>query len=168
MKSHELRQEGEPAGASVQCRTKPRHRILVVDEDSDIRLLYTNALTRTSCRVDTAADGAAGWDAIQANSYNLLITEHSLPGLMGVELVRKMRAAGMGLPVVMTASRLPTNELVRDPTLQLAAMLPKPFYIGQLLETVRTALRPTVTLRKPIAPMPAWRNWPLAVGLRLR
>ncbi len=138
----------------------------MVDDDSDIRLLYTNALARPSCHVDTVGDGAAGWEALQANHYNLLITEYSLPGLTGVDLVRKLRAARMDLPVVMAAVRLPTRDLVLDPALQLAAVLPKPFYISQLLETVRVLLRATDSPREPIAPLPAWRNSPSADGLR--
>jgi DNA-binding response OmpR family regulator len=138
----------------------------VVDDDSDIRLLYANALARPSCHVDTAADGTTGWEALQANHYNLLITEYSLPGLTGVDLVRKLRAARMDLPVVIAAVRLPTRDLVLDPSLQLAAVLPKPFYISQLLETVSVLLRATDSPREAIPPLPAWRNWPLADSLR--
>ena len=139
----------------------------MVDEDSDLRLLYADVLALPGYHVDAAEDGAAGWEALQANNYNLLITEHSLPKLTGVELVRKLRAARMAMPVVMTAVQLPMQELARDPSLQLAAMLPKPFYISELLETVRVALRATDSPREQIAPPPNWRSQPFAVGLRL-
>ena len=167
MKDNELLHKGEPAGASVLCREKPHHRILVVDDDSDIRLLYTNALAQSGCRVDVAKDGAAGWEALQTNNYQLLITEHCLPGLTGIELVRKLRAARLAVPVVMTAVRLPGQELVRDPSLQLAAMLPKPFYISQLLETVKEVLRATDSPRERIDPLPDRQARPSAAGLRL-
>src|SRR5208283_5465696 len=143
MKDNVLLQMGEPAGASVQRRANPRHRILVVDDDSDLRRLYADALTRPGCCVDAAEDGAAGWEALQANNYHLLITEHSLPKLTGVELVRKLRSARMAVPVVLAAERLPTYELARNPSLQLAATLSKPFYISQLLDTVKNVLRAT-------------------------
>ena len=57
-----------------------------------------------------AEDGVAAWEALQVNNYNLLITEHNLPKLTGVELVRKLRAARMDVPVVMAAVRLPTRN----------------------------------------------------------
>ena len=139
----------------------------MVDDDSDLRLLYADALARPGYHVDAAEDGAAGWEALQANSYNLLITEHNLPKLTGVELVRKLRAARMAVPVVMAAERLPTQELARDPSLQLAAVLPKPFYISELLETVRAVLRATDSAREQIEPLPNWRSQPSAGGLRL-
>ena len=81
--------------------------------------------------------------ALRVNNYNLLITEHNLPTLTGVELVKTLRAARMALPVIMAAARLPVQELDRNPLLQPVAVLPKPFYLSQLLETVGAVLRAT-------------------------
>ena len=154
--------------ASVQCQVKPLHRILVVDDDSDLRLLYTNALTKPGYQVDAVEDGVAAWEALQAYNYNLLITEHSLPKLNGVELVRKLRAARMDVPVVMAAVRLPTRDLALDPLLQLAAVLPKPFYISELLQTVRTVLHVTDSDLDQIGPQTNRPSQPSTVGLWLR
>ena len=159
-------QAGEPPGASVQYQAHPRHRILVVDDDSDLRLLYADVLAPRGYHVDAAKDGAAGWEALQANNYNLLITEHSLPKLTGIELVRKLHAAHMAVPVVLAAGRLPTHELARNPSLQLAATLLKPFAVDALLDTVKNVLRATDSPRELIAPLPNWRSQPSAVGLR--
>ncbi len=167
MKGNELLHVAEPAGASVQWPAHPHQRILVVDDDSDLRLLYTEALARPGYQVDAAEDGAAGWEALRVNNYNLLITEYSLPRLTGIELVRKLRAARMAMPVVLAAERLPTPELVQNPSLQLAAILPKPFYISELLETVKIVLRATDSLREQIVLPSNWRSQPSAVGLRL-
>ena len=166
MKNNELLQAGELAGAAVQCPVNPPQRILVVDDDSDLRLLDADVLALPGYHVDAAEDGAAGWEALQANNYNLLITEHSLPKLTGVELVRKLRSARMALPVVMAAGRLPTHELARNPSLQLAATLLKPFAVDALLDTVKNVLRATDSPRELIAPLPNWRSQPSAVGLR--
>ena len=139
----------------------------MVDDDIDLRQLYADVLARPGYRVDTIEDGAIGWEALQANRYNLLITEHSIPGLTGVELVRKLRAARMDLPVVMAALRLPAQDLDLDPSLQLAAVLSKPFYISQLLETVRAVLRATTSLRGRIVPLSGWQSRSSTFGLRL-
>jgi len=166
MEGNELLQMGEPVGASVQGQAQLHYHILVVDDDSYIRLLYTNALISPGYDVDTAEDGATGWEALQANHYNLLITEHSLPGLTGVELIRKLRAANMVLPVVMAANRLPPDELARSPSLQLAALLSKPFYISQLLETVRTILRSAAGVNERLDLLPNWGKGYSTVGSR--
>jgi DNA-binding response OmpR family regulator len=167
MKNRELWQAGEPASLLPLCPTVSRHRILVVDEDSDLRLLYADALARPGYHVDAAENGAAAWEALQANYYNLLITEHDMPGLTGVELVRKLRSARMALPVVMAAGRLPTHELAQNPSLRLAATLSKPFAVDALLDTVRNVLRATDSPCEQIAPPPSWRGQPAPVGLRL-
>ena len=135
----------------------PRH-ILVVDEDRDLCRLYADALTRPGYCVDAAEDGAAGWAALQASRYHLLITENDLPNLTGVELVRKLRAARMALPVVMAAERLPAEELVRNPSLQLAATLLKPFTVDALLDTVTNVLRATENPREQTEPLPTWQT----------
>ena len=167
MKDNKTSRAGAPTGASQQRSTRASHRILVVDEDSDTRLLYDVVLTSPGYHVDFAADGAAGWQALKANRYDLLITEHEMPNLTGVELVKMLRAARMALPVVMAAGRLPTHELARNLSLQLAATLLKPFAVDALLATVNHLLRATDTPREQIAPLPVWRTQPSADGLRL-
>ena len=164
MKDNKL---GELAGASVQCPANPPQRILVVDDDSDLRRLYADVLALPGYHVDAAEDGAAGWEALQANNYNLLITEHSLPKLTGVELVKKLRAARMALPVILATGKLPTEALAQTPSLQLAAMLPKPFAVDELLDTVKKVLRATDSFRELIAPLPNRQSQPLAGGFRL-
>lgn len=154
--SHE-RKENEPAPAFPPQADplQAAHRILVVDEDRDLRLMYTEALAGPGYQVDGAADGAAGWAALQTNSYQLLITEHDLPELSGAELVRKVRAAHLALPIVMTASRLPSPELACDPALYLAATLIKPFALEALLHTVESALRATNRPGELLMPAPS-------------
>ncbi len=158
---------GAMAGAPLLRPAGCVHHILAVDEDSDLRLLYADALARPGCHVDLAEDGAAAWEALQVNNYNLLITENDLTNLTGLELVRKLRAARMDLPVVMAAGRLPEFELVRDPSLQLAATLLKPFEVETLLDTVGDVLRATGNHRARIGPPGSWPSRPPSAGLQL-
>jgi DNA-binding response OmpR family regulator len=138
-----------PDGAQVS------HRILVVDEDHDLRQMYAEVLGGPDCQVDEAADGAAGWAALQANQYQLLITEYDLPKLTGVELVRKVRAAQLHLPVVMVANRFSAAELTFDPALRLTATLMKPFVVNALVDTVKSVL-PAPSFAGP----PTTAEWP--------
>ena len=124
----------------TRSQTNPSSHILVADDDGDFRQLSAGALVSFGYRVDVAEDGEAAWKALHANSYDLLITDNKMPKLSGVELVKKVRSVGMTLPVVLASSAIPTEELERNPWLQLAATLEKPFSRGQLLETVREVL----------------------------
>ena len=157
---------GEPASAQARCRADPSNRILVVDDDSSLRLPYGFVLSRLGYLVELAEDGAAGWEALQANRYHLLITEHEMPNLTGVELIKRLRAARMALPVVMAARRLPIEELARDPSLQLAATLVKPFLADALLDTVKNVLRMTDSAHERSEPLPTWRSQPPADSLQ--
>ena len=167
MKDSELLQAGEPAGAAVQSPTNSSHRILVVDDDPYICHLSAEVLIRHGYEVDAAADGAAAWQALNADRYDLLITDNNMPRLTGVELVEKLRSARMALPVIMATGKLPAEALAQTPSLQLAAVLPKPFAVDELLDTVEKVLRATDNPREQLAPPPNWRSQPSAVGLRL-
>jgi DNA-binding response OmpR family regulator len=121
----------------------------VVEDEPDIRLLSAEVLKNAGYEVDTAEDGKAGWEALHAvrhapENYALLITDHDMPGLSGLDLVKKLRAAHMALPVIMATGTLPTEDLfARYPWLQPAATLIKPYSIEQLLGTVEIFLRAT-------------------------
>ena len=138
----------------------------MVEEDRDLCRLYADALAGYSYYVDFAEDGAAAWAALQAKSYDLLITDHATTTLTGVELIRRVRAARMALPVVMAAGRLPTYELARDPSLQLAATLAKPFAVDALLDTVKNALHATDGPGEQTGSPPNWQSQPSTGGLR--
>jgi len=131
------RAAGNPDGAG----TNLRHRILVVEDDRERRQVNAMVLTHAGYAVDMAEDGAAAWEALQANQYGLMITDNHMPKLTGVELLKKLRSARMGLPVIMATGTLPTQELAENPELEPVAMLAKPYAPDQLLDTVKEVLR---------------------------
>jgi DNA-binding NtrC family response regulator len=63
-----------------------------------------------------------------------------MPGLTGVELLKKLRSARKGLPVIMAAGMLPAQELAQNPWLEPVALLAKPYDANQLLERVHDVL----------------------------
>lgn len=167
MKENQIFPASASASTALQFQTNPPHRILVVDDDPYICHLSADVLIRHGYEVNAVADGAAGWEELQAYNYNLLITEHKLPRLTGVELIKKLRAAHMALPVVMAAGRLPTRELSRNPSLQLAATLVKPFGFAALLNTVKNILHSIDHTRRQIVPLTNWRSQPSPAGFPL-
>jgi DNA-binding response OmpR family regulator len=64
-----------------------------------------------------------------------------MPGLTGLELVRKLRSAQLALPVIMASGGIEAEAFTQNQSLQPAMALPKPFTGKQLLETVAEALR---------------------------
>jgi two-component system OmpR family response regulator len=155
------------AAAAARKSANPPYSILVVDDEPAIRDLCAAALSRSGCYVDVAEDGAAAWDTMQMNSYDLLVTDHSMPNVSGVELLQKLHAARMALPAIMVSGAMPTEELNRRPWLQIDARLLKPFTTDELLATVRKVLSATDGARGQIAPARNWQNQPSAYGWQL-
>jgi len=146
------------AGSHYQFQPNFPQRILVVDHDPYVRHLSADVLIRHGYEVNAAEDGDSGWEELQTCNYHLLITEDDLPKLTGIELVRKLRAARMALPVVMAAGRLPVRSLARNPALQLSATFLKPLPADALLDTVRVILRATPSTRGQGVPPPGVQN----------
>jgi CheY-like chemotaxis protein len=131
----------EAAAAPTSTPANPSPCILVVEDDMIIRHVSAQVLVGSGYQVDAAEDGVAGWDALHAKHFDLLITDHDMPRLSGLELAKKVRSARMTLPIILATGTLPEEELKRHPWLQLAATLLKPISPQQLLETVKNALR---------------------------
>ena len=151
-------QTGDPVHASQSAPITALQRILVVDRDSDLRLMYADVLTGPGREVDAAVNPEAGWEALQSNRYNLLITENDLPRLSGIEFIRKLRTAGMGLQVIMAAETLPTYLLARNPELEISGTLQKPFVVDDLQAMVKSVLRVAVVL--------VLLHWGFATGIQ--
>ena len=135
-----------PAGAVFAADTLYlRHaassaHILLVDDDPAIRGTVAFLLEGAGYRVGCAADGEAGWHALCADRSDLLITDHEMPKLTGLELLRRVRAVSRHLPAIMISGCPPLGEPDLESLLQPGAVLPKPFSIAVLLAKVRELL----------------------------
>jgi DNA-binding response OmpR family regulator len=161
MKENKIPQTGEPSSAALQSRTSPPRRILVADGDYDVRQLNAVMLTRSGYEVDAVADGAAAWQALNAGHYDLLVTNHKMPKVSGVELLMKLHAAHMALPVIMASAALPEDQFPRYPWLNPPAMLLQPCTVAELLGAVNKVLRASETARQTIAPSPNRQSQPV-------
>ena len=119
----------------------PAAWILVVDDDHDLRKLCIDVLVDSGYEVTAVADGAAGWEELQTNRYDLVVTDNSMPKMTGVEMIERMRGACLSLPVIMATGCLPTQVFARKPWLQPDATLDRPFSNEDLLRTVKKVLR---------------------------
>jgi DNA-binding response OmpR family regulator len=173
MKDNKISQPGVPAHAPIQCQTKPLPRILVAEDEPDIRRLNSDLLMHYGYHVDTAEDGNSAWEALHAvrhapECYNLLITDHNMPGLTGLDLIKKLRDARMPLPVILATGTLSQEVLTdRYPWLQSVVMLPKPYSVDQLLGTVEAVLRTANGAQDQRTPPKNWLKPPPEEVLRL-
>ena len=118
-----------------------RTRILVVDDEPELRRLNTEILRHSGYHVDAAEDGAAAWSALQLNRYDLLVTDNDMPKITGVELLKKVHATKMALPVIMATGTIPEEEFERHPVIKPAVTLLKPYTLQEFLSAVRKVLK---------------------------
>ena len=119
----------------------PPRSILLVEDDNDLRYLNAEVLKQSGYQVDTAEDGASGWRALNAKRYDVLITDHTMPRVTGLDLIKKLRSEEMQLSVILASGTVPTEEVSRYPWLQLDAMLLKPYAAEEMLDAVKMVLR---------------------------
>ncbi len=121
--------------------TKWPHRILVVADDGDTRHLRADGLANCGYEVEAAKDGAAGWDALQAKTYDLVITDNKMPKMTGIEMLEKLFYARLPTLTIMATRYLPKDEFARKPWLSPDAVLQRPFSNYDLVATVKNVLR---------------------------
>jgi len=116
--------------------------ILIVDDDARIRDTVTAVLVHTGYRVSCAEDGEAGWNALCAAKFDMMITDHEMPRLKGLDLLRRVRAAPLNVPVLLASGNIPWHEPDLLPLLSPGEVLEKPYSAANLLEKVRSFLAP--------------------------
>jgi DNA-binding response OmpR family regulator len=87
--------------------------ILLTDDDPQALSGFRRVFERKGHRVDTAATGADTLRALEARSYALVVLDWGLPDLDGVSVVRRLRAAGRTVPVLMLTGRVGDEDVVR-------------------------------------------------------
>src|SRR5580658_7726538 len=85
--------------AQIQSGKDSAQRILVVDDNTYRRKVCVDVLVDSGYEVEGVADGAAGWEAIQSKDYDLIITDNKMPKMTGLEMLEKMRASRLLVPV---------------------------------------------------------------------
>jgi DNA-binding response OmpR family regulator len=117
-------------------------RILVVDDDEQIRKLLTDLLTHDGFEVDAAENAQAALNLLLKHRYSLLTTDLDLPGPSGLDLIREVRGRGLLLPILVLSG---DREAVLQAAVQdlgRAECLLKPFALDALRAAVERLLTP--------------------------
>ena len=118
-------------------------RVLVVDDDPDVREAVETALELEGHRVTTAADGLVALKLLRQAEYDAVVLDVLMPNLDGFEVCRRLRAAGNRTPVLILTARDSEEDTIRGLDLGADDYLLKPFALGELLARVRALLRRT-------------------------
>ena len=143
---------------------KTGQKILVVEDEPDIRKLVNYNLAQERFKVLEAEDGEQGLQIVQRDKPDLVILDLMLPGLSGMELCKilRERSETERLPVLMLTAK--AGEADRVVGLEMGAddYLTKPFSPRELVARVRAILRRMENL-KPAEPLPAYDKGSLKI-----
>jgi len=116
-------------------------RILLVEDDKVLADALTRALVQSAYAVDVVATGEHADQALAAQTYDLAILDIGLPGMTGLEVLRRLRARRSIMPVLMLTAFDTLADRVRGLDLGADDYLAKPFDLPELEARVRALLR---------------------------
>jgi len=116
-------------------------RILVVEDDDETAAYVANGLTEKGHVVDRAGDGRDGLFLASSEPYDLMIVDRMLPELDGLSLVRRVRAAGVEVPVLFLTALGGVDDRVTGLEAGGDDYLPKPFAFSELLARISALAR---------------------------
>ena len=132
---------GGVAPGSSRDRQAPEARLLVVDDEPNIRELLSASLRYAGFEVATASDGQEALDVADRFRPDLLVLDVMMPGLDGFGVVRRLRQNGTHTPVLFLTARDAGEDKVTGLTLGGDDYVTKPFSLDEVLARIRAVLR---------------------------
>ena len=127
-------------------------RILLVEDEADLASSIQTVLQRQGHVVDHCPGGLEGWTLLSGElaRYELAIFDWMLPDLSGLEICRRARAAGLGMPLLLLTARSDTADRVEGLDAGADDYLSKPFAMEELLARIRALQRRHPAYREPL------------------
>jgi two-component system, OmpR family, response regulator MprA len=122
-------------------------RVLVVDDDPDVRDSLSRALRYAGYQVITAVHGGEALDVVARSPVDLIVLDVLMPILDGFEACRRLRGRGDATPVLVLTARDSVDDRVTGLDAGADDYLVKPFALGELQARVRALLRRTQSQR---------------------
>jgi CheY-like chemotaxis protein len=132
-------------------------KLLIVDDDAAVVTLLKDLLKGDDVAITTAADGAEGWEKIQQEKFDLLVTDVWMPRMNGIELLTQVRTLS-DPPSIIVMSADDTPEVLLNAARQQAhQFMSKPFKALEMLEIIRDTLSmPAPSAIEVLSARPGW------------
>ena len=149
-----VRQAADAGGTTSEAReAHPNYsglRVLVTDDDEQVRDVVVEALGESGCTVSAVSSGAAALDALRAAPFDLLVIDFAMPGMNGADTAALVRAERPEMPILFITGRadLPAVRAVNK-----AAVLQKPFVQAELFAKLRSILGQPADLPRNVVPI---------------
>lgn len=121
--------------------TKMSKRLLVVDDDEQIRDLLTFDIAQSGYVVDSASDGEAGLKKALDNNYDLILLDVMMPKMNGYDVCKNIRLVKPNIPILMLTAKGTINDKTEGFECGADDYLVKPFDVQEVLLHIRALLR---------------------------
>lgn len=116
-------------------------RLLIVDDDSDIREMFFEFFDQRGHTVMTARDGVEGYELYKKGKFDLAIVDVDMPRMNGLELTRKIKAENEEFPIILLTAYSHLYNPADVLLLGVEAFLKKPVDIRQLVNIIEQTLK---------------------------
>lgn len=121
--------------------SQPHERILIVDDEENVLVLFKRVLAKEGYQVECASSAYEALNRLENNSFNLVLTDLKMDGMDGIDLVRKSKAVNPALPFIMITAYGTIQAAMRAGQEGVENFLVKPIDIEELKLAVKKALR---------------------------
>lgn len=116
-------------------------KILIIEDEHRIASSIKMGLTQERYAVDVSYDGTTGYDLATSEEYDVIILDRLLPGMDGVELLKKLREKDIHTPVLLLTAKGQLSEKVEGLEAGADDYLVKPFFFEELLARIHALVR---------------------------
>jgi len=134
--------KGQAGSASCVLERRGPGRVLVIEDDMAIRIVFSRALARLGFTATLAGDGAEALSQFRADpsQYVLALLDFKLPGMSPEDILRGIRSERPGLPVILMSGYDRDEAMNRSSGMAITSFLHKPFTVDSLATELRFAL----------------------------
>lgn len=130
-------------------------KVLAINDDSIIRTLMSNSLTKAGYEVITAVDGESGLQKVIQEKPDLVVTDFQMPGMSGLDVITEIQRIQPGLPVILLTAHGDVALTIKSIQVGAYDFIEKPLQMQELLEVIRNGLEisyQSQTLTETISP----------------
>lgn len=116
-------------------------RILIIEDENELRESMAEGLKIDGYEIDTASDGETGLDLLFDNVYDLVLLDLNLPKLDGMDILREFRKENLETPVIILSARIGLDDKINGLDEGANDYLTKPFHFKELEARIRSLTR---------------------------